>query len=319
MGRAPADAAPGARHPSTVASGRYRTQVGSHGVKDRVVRRALTGYALLLPSLVGVGCFLLLPIVVVAWLSLHSWNLLGPREFVGLRNWRAVLGDRDFGHALLVTLVLAAIVVPLQTVLGFAVAAPLARRRGGGALRVVFALPWMCAPLAVGVVWQWLFAPTGGVVNALLGRRIEWLADPALALPSVAAVSIWSNFGYVALFFVAGLRAIPQDILDAGALDGANGWRRVRFLLLPLLRPTMFFVLVTGVLTAFQTFDTVYALTKGGPGDRTDVVAMRIFYEAFDAARPGRAAVMAIVVFAVIFTITLAQHRYFRNRTVYEY
>jgi multiple sugar transport system permease protein len=171
----------------------------------------------------------------------------------------------------------------------------------------------------VGVVWHWLFAPTGGAIDALLGRRIEWLSDPALALPSVAAVCIWSKFGYVALFFVAGLRAIPQELLDAGALDGATGWRRIRWLLLPLLRPTMFFVLVTGVLTVFQTFDSVYALTRGGPGNRTDVVAMRIFSEAFDAARAGRAAVMAIVVFVVMFAITMAQHRYFRKRTVYEF
>jgi multiple sugar transport system permease protein len=240
-------------------------------------------------------------------------------RFVGLRNWRSVLGDPAFGHSLLVTAGLTAIVVPVQTVLGFAVAAPLARRRGGTALRVVFALPWMCAPVAVGVVWQWLFAPAGGAINAMLGTRIEWLSDPVLALPSVAAVSIWSNFGYVALFFVAGIRAIPPEILEAGALDGATGWRRTRWLVLPLLRPTMFFVLVTGVLTAFQTFDTVYALTRGGPGNRTEVVAMRIFDEAFVAARPGRAAVMALVVFVVMFVITLAQHRYFRNRTVHEY
>ncbi|WP_330231751.1 sugar ABC transporter permease [Nocardia sp. NBC_00508] len=281
-------------------------------------RRAVTSYVLLLPSLVGVGAFLLLPILVVAWLSLHSWNLLGPMEFVGLRNWRSVLADPAFGHALLVTSALTAIVVPVQTVLGFAVAALLARR-GATGLRVMYALPWMCAPVAVGVVWQWMFAPTGGALNAALDRRIEWLSDPALALPSVAAVSVWANFGYVALFFVAGIRAIPCEILDAGALDGATGWRRIRWLVLPLLRPTMFFVLVTGVLTAFQTFDTVYALTKGGPGDRTDVVAMRMFSEAFDAARPGRAAVMALVVFAVMVAITIAQQRYFRKRTTYEF
>ncbi|MBF6328855.1 carbohydrate ABC transporter permease [Nocardia transvalensis] len=284
----------------------------------RAARRAVTSYLLLGPSLIGVGGFLLVPIAVVGWLSLHSWNLLGGIEFTGLRNWRSVLGDREFGHALLVTLGLTAIVVPVQTVLGFAVAVLLARRRGGSALRVVYALPWMCAPVAVGVVWQWMFAPTEGALNAVLGRRIEWLSEPALALPSVAAVSVWTNFGYVALFFVAGIRAIPREIFDAGALDGATGWRRIRWLTLPLLRPTMFFVLVTGVLAAFQTFDTVYALTKGGPGGRTDVVAMRMFSEAFDAARPGRAAVMALVVFVVIFAVTVAQHRFFRNRTSYE-
>ncbi len=211
-----------------------------------------------------------------------------------------------------------ACVGPALTGRGSGAAAALARRRRATTLRVLYTLPWMCAPVAVGVVWQWMFAPTGGAVNALLGRRVEWLSDPALALPSVAAVSVWANFGYVALFFVAGIRAIPSEILDAGALDGATGWRRIRWLILPLLRPTMFFVLVTGVLTAFQTFDTVYALTKGGPGDRTDVVAMRIFAEAFDAARPGRAAVMALVVCVVMFAITMAQHRYFRDRTTYE-
>ncbi|MFD7844601.1 carbohydrate ABC transporter permease [Nocardia sp. NPDC059764] len=283
-------------------------------------RHAAVGYALLLPSLLGVGCFLLLPIAVVLWLSLHSWNLLGPTRFTGWDNWRSVLTDRQFGHSILVTLALTALVVPVQTILGFAVAALLARRRRAGTvLRVVYALPWMCAPVAVGVVWQWIFAPTGGALNALLGHRVEWLSSPRLALPAVAAVIVWMNVGYVALFFVAGIRAIPPEILDAGALDGAVGWRRVRWLILPLLRPTMFFVLVTGVLSVFQTFDAVYALTKGGPGHHTDVVAMRIYSEAFDAAHPGRAAVMAVVVFAVMFVITMAQHRYFRNRTSYEY
>ncbi|MFE3028020.1 carbohydrate ABC transporter permease [Nocardia tengchongensis] len=283
-------------------------------------RQAAVGYALLLPSLIGVGCFLLLPIAVVLWLSLHSWNLLGPIRFTGWDNWRSVLTDRQFGHSILVTLALTALVVPVQTALGFVVAALLARRGPGGTvLRVVYALPWMCAPVAVGVVWQWIFAPTGGALNAVLGRRVEWLSSPALALPAVATVIVWMNVGYVALFFVAGIRAIPAEILDAGALDGAVGWRRVRWLILPLLRPTMFFVLVTGVLSVFQTFDAVYALTKGGPGHSTDVVAMRMYSEAFDAAHPGRAAVMAVVVFAVMFVITVAQHRYFRNRTSYEY
>ncbi|WP_405487257.1 carbohydrate ABC transporter permease [Nocardia sp. NBC_00511] len=283
-------------------------------------RRAAVSYALLLPSLIGVGGFLLLPIVIVLWLSVHSWNLLGPIEFTGLSNWRSVLSDRQFGHSIAVTLGLTALVVPVQTALGFAVAALLARRgRGGTVLRVLYALPWMCAPVAVGVVWQWIFAPTGGALNALLGTHIEWLSEPALALPAVAAVMVWMNVGYVALFFVAGIRAIPAEILDAGALDGATGWRRVRWLILPMLRPTMFFVLATGVLTVFQTFDAVYALTRGGPDHRTDVVAMRIYSEAFDAAHPGRAAVMAVVVFAVLFVITVAQHRYFRDRTSYEY
>lgn len=274
---------------------------------------------LLTPSLLGIGIFLVLPVALVAWLSLHSWNLVGPTEFVGLRNWRSVLTDGDFGHALLVTGALTLLVVPVQTILGFLVAALLVRRRAADGFRVLFALPWMCAPVVVGVIWRWLFAPADGALNALLGTRVEWLTEPALVLPSVAGVSIWANFGYVALFFVAGLRAIPPEIHEAGALDGATGWRRIRWLTVPLLRPTLFFVLVTGTITAFQTFDTVYALTGGGPGDRTNVVAMQIFSEAFDAARPGRAAVMALVVCVIMLVIAVLQHRLFRNRAGHEF
>ncbi|MEV0298570.1 sugar ABC transporter permease [Nocardia sp. NPDC050710] len=292
----------------------------SGGLRDGGrIRRSVTGYLLLAPSLVGVVGFLLIPILVVLWLSVHSWDLLSPMDFVGLKNWRSVLSDPRFGHSLLVTVLFVAVVVPLQTVIGFAVAWPLSRNiRGGAVLRVVYALPWICAPLAIGVVWQWMFAPTDGAINAILGHRVEWLSDPALALPAAATVTIWSNIGYVALFFVAGIRAIPGEVLDASAIDGAAGWGRIRWIVLPLLRPTLLFVLVTGVITAFQAFDTIYALTRGGPDHRTDVVAMRMYSEAFDAAEPGRAAVMALVVFALMFSITVAQHVYFRTRTGHE-
>lgn len=278
----------------------------------------MTSWILLAPSLFGIGIFLILPIVLVGWLSLHSWNLLGPMEFVGLRNWRSVLSDDAFGHSLLVTAALTVLAVPLQTVLGFAVAALLVRRRAGGAFRVLFALPWMCAPVAVGVIWRWLFAPTDGALNALLGRRIEWLTDPALALPSVAAVSIWSNFGYVALFFVAGLRAIPPEIHEAGALDGATGWRRIRWLTLPLLRHS---VLRPGNRDHHRVPDLRHRVCpdQGRSGRSHECGGDADFSEAFDAARPGRAAVMAIVVFGIMLAITVLQHRYFRTRTGYEF
>ena len=288
--------------------------------RSKRARPAVRGYLLLAPSLFGVTVFLVVPVLAVLWLSLHTWDLIGPVRWTGLGNWHSVLTDSGFGHSLLVTLVFVAIVVPLQTVLGYLIAAMLSRRLvGGTALRVLYALPWMCAPLAVGVIWQWMFAPTGGAVNAVLGHRIEWLTDPALALPATAFVSIWSGVGYVALFFVAGIAAIPREILDAAALDGVTALQRARWIVLPLLRPTLFFVLVTGVLTAFQTFDTVYALTRGGPDHRTDVIGMRIYSEAFDSAAPGRAAVMAIVVFVVTAALAGAQHLYFRSRTTYEY
>ncbi|MBV8929186.1 MAG: sugar ABC transporter permease [Mycobacteriaceae bacterium] len=277
------------------------------------------GYALIAPSLFGVATFLLLPMFVVVWLSLHRWDLLGPIRYVGLDNWHSVLTDPTFGNSLLVTVAFVALVVPVQTLLGLGVALMLARGLPGTAFfRTVYVIPWICAPLAIGVLWRWMLAPTDGAVNTLLGRRVEWLTDPGLALPVVSAVTVWTNVGYVALFFLAGILAIPTDLHDAARTDGATSWQRFRRITLPMLRPTMFFVLVTGIVGAAQVFDTVYALTDGGPQGRTDLVAHRIYAEAFGAAAVGRAAVMAIVLFVILVSATIAQHLYFRRRITYE-
>src|SRR5271168_4603187 len=282
-------------------------------------RSTALGYALLAPSLFGVFTFLLLPLLVVIWLSLYRWDLLGPLRYVGMANWRSVLADSGFVNSLIVTAIFVAIVVPAQTVLGLLTASMLARQLPGTALfRTLYVLPWICAPLAIAVLWRWILAPTDGAVATVLGHQIEWLSDPGLALPVVSAVVIWANVGYVALFFLAGILAIPTDVLSAARIDGATGWQRFRRITLPMLRPTMFFVLVTGVVSAAQVFDTVYALTGGGPHHRTDLVAHRIYAEAFGSAAIGRASVMAVVLFVILVTITLVQHLYFRRRISYD-
>ncbi|ORW67625.1 carbohydrate ABC transporter permease [Mycolicibacter senuensis] len=285
----------------------------------RARRSTVLGYALLAPSLFGVVAFLLLPILVVVWLSLQSWDLLGPISYVGADNWRSVLTDPVFGNSLAVTVLFVAIVVPLQTLLGLGVAVLLARELpGSGAFRTVYVLPWICAPLAIAVLWRWILSPTDGAVSTVLGHRVEWLTDPGLALPVTSAVVVWTNVGYVALFFLAGILAIPAQVLSAARIDGANGWQRFWRVTLPMLRPTMFFVLVTGVVSAAQVFDTVYALTGGGPSGRTDLIAHRIYDEAFGAAAIGRAAVMALVLFTVLVGVTVVQQLSFGRRVSYD-
>jgi len=301
-------------HATTVVAARFNDSVAANRVRSTAL-----GYALLAPSLFGVVTFLLLPMLVVLWLSLHRWDLLGPIRYVGLDNWHAVLTDPSFRTSLLVTLAFIAIVVPVQTVLGLIAAAMLARGLpGSGFFRTLYVLPWICAPLAIAVLWRWILAPTDGAVSTLLGHQIEWLADPSLALPVVSAVVVWTNVGYVTLFFLAGILNIPEDIHNAARTDGATAWQRFRRITLPMLRPTLFFVTVTGIISAAQVFDTVYALTRGGPQGRTDLVAHRIYAEAFGAAAVGRAAVMAVVLFVVLVGVTIAQHLYFRRRITYD-
>lgn len=282
-------------------------------------RTTATAYALLAPSLFGVVAFMLLPMFVVVWLSLHRWDLLSPMEYVGLRNWQSVLTDPTFATSLVVTLLFVVLVVPAQTLLGLIAASLLARGLpGSGFFRTVYVLPWICAPLAIAVLWRWILAPTDGAVSTVLGRQIDWLTDPTLALPVVSAVVVWTNVGYVTLFFLAGILNIPTDIHNAARTDGATTWQRFRHITLPMLRPTLFFVLVTGIISAAQVFDTVYALTGGGPQNRTDLVAHRIYAEAFGAAAVGRAAVMAVVLFVLLVGVTIVQQLYFRRRISYD-
>jgi multiple sugar transport system permease protein len=287
--------------------------------RRRKPRDTVAGFAFLAPSLIGVGGFLLLPVVIVLGISLARWDLVSPAQWAGAGNYRSLLTDPAFGRSLAVTAVFVLLVIPLQTALGLAAALLLDQRLPGSTwFRAILVLPWISAPLALGVVWRWLFDPSDGAINELLGRRVEWLTSPALALPSVAAVTIWTNVGYVALFFLAGLAGIPPQYSEAARIDGAGPWQGLRRITLPLLRPTTFFVLTTGVISSFQVFDTIYAMTQGGPAGRTTVVAYAIYREAFVNFRMGRAAAMSVVLFLLLIAVTIAQQSYFRRRTTYE-
>lgn len=285
--------------------------------RERIEARA--GYLLLAPSLVGVVGFLLIPVIIVIALSFTRYDLLSSPQWVGLENYRYLFGWEKFTNSLLVTGLFTALAIPTSIAGGLALAVAINRNLPGTSwLRVLYVLPWVCAPLALGVVWKWLLDPSNGAVNALLGQRVEWLTSPETALASVVFVQIWSSVGYISLFFLAGLQQIPLSTYEAARLDGAGASRTLWSITLPLLRPTMFFVTVTSIIASFQVFDTVYAMTGGGPGGRTDVIAARIYDEAFISLRLGRAAAMAVILFLVLVAITFIQQRYFRRRITYD-
>lgn len=286
----------------------------------RRTQEVLAAYSLLAPALLGMLVFLLLPILVVLWLSTQSWDLISPARFVGLDNFGAVLGDGRFVRSLGVTALFVVVAIPVQTVLGLVLGAVLSwRLPGTSAFRLVLLLPWVCAPLAIGVVWRWVLAPGNGVVASLLGHRITWLDDPSLILWIVVLVTVWSNVGYVALFYAAGISAIPRETFEAAEIDGASPLRRFVAITVPLVRPTTYFVLITGSIGAFQTFDTAYALApNGGPERAADLVVGRIYYSAFGSFEFGSAAAASLVLFLLIGGVTLLQHRILGRRTTHE-
>ena len=280
---------------------------------------ARAGYLLIVPSLIGVVGFLLVPVLVVLVLSVLKWNLISAPEWVGLANYADIFSSVRFANSMWVTLLFTLMSIPTAIALGLLLALAINRKLPGTSwLRVLYVLPWVSAPLALGVVWKWLLNPSYGAVNALIGERVEWLTDPDLALPAVAFVQVWSTVGYISLFFLAGLQQIPAQVYEAATLDGAGRLRTLWSITVPLLRPTMFFVTVTSVIASFQVFDSVYAMTGGGPAFHTDVIASRIYTEAFVNLHLGKAAAMAVVLFAVLVLVTLIQQRYFRRRITYD-
>jgi multiple sugar transport system permease protein len=293
--------------------------------RDRRRRRVRDWYAYLFigPSLFGVIAFLLLPLVMVLTLSLFDWKLLSNPTFTGLANYRRLAGDGEAWHSLGLTVLYVLLCIPLQTVLAMLLALLLNHRiKGVRFYRALFVVPWMATPIVLGLVWTWIFDPRDGAVNRLLDlvgiTGPNWLSDSTWALPAVALVNVWQYSGYNMLFFLAGLQGIPQELYDAAAVDGAPPVRRFFRITLPLLNPTMFFVMVTNLIGAFQIFDTVYVMTDGGPGQSTDVLNFKIYETAFRQFDFGYASTLSTLLFVIIVAVTLLQVRFFSKRTTYD-
>lgn len=291
--------------------------------RDRI-RTTVEAYLLLTPSLAGLVLFLVAPIAGVVVISFFDWNLMGTPRFVGLANYREMMGDSEVWRAMRNTVYYVLLNIPAQTVLALLLALAMNRKlRGGKVFRVLFVLPWMAMPVALGIVWSWAFDPQHGVVNQFLALfgvdGPAWLSSTGWAMPVLASVNIWQYTGYTMLFLLAGLQAIPESLYEAADLDGAGSVQRFFRITLPLLRPSMFFVLVTNTIGSFQMFDTVYVMTQGGPGGSTDTMNYHIYQQAFQLFRSGYASALAMLLFAVILLVTAVQVLYFRKRTVYDF
>jgi multiple sugar transport system permease protein len=284
---------------------------------------ALQAYAFLLPSFIGLLIFLILPIIAVAVLSFFNWGLIAQPTFIGLGNYSRLFGSSSFWHSLLLTLYYVLLNIPMQTVFALLLALLLNQKLPGrGIFRTLFVVPWMATAVAMGIVWQWIFDPQYGSLNSFLSlfhiTGPAWLSSPGWALPAIAAVNIWQYTGYNMLFFLAGLQGIPPDFYEAASLDGASPVNKFFTITLPLLTPTLFFVLVTDVIGSAQVFDTVYVMTQGGPGNATSVLNFTIFQQAFVFFHAGYASALSMVLFAILLIITLLQVLFFRNRTIYD-
>jgi len=291
--------------------------------RRRGVRQLATALPFILPSFVGVALFLLVPVVIVLVLSFFQWNFLTSPRWVGLANYVTMTRDDHVFHALAVTAYYVLWNIPIQTLIALGLAILLNRKLPAlGFFRALYVLPFMSTPVAMAVVWSWMFNDQFGLINHLLLlvgiHGPDWLGSTQTALPVVAMVSNWQYAGYNMLFFLAGMQTIPPALYEAASIDGASAVRQFFRITLPLLNATMLFVLVTDVIGSFQIFDTVYVMTQGGPASATTVINYQIYTTGFQNFDVGSASAMSLTLFGVILVITFIQFRFFRNRTTYE-
>lgn len=275
------------------------------------LRRAEARWALwlLLPALAGIGIFTVLPTLGSFVLSFMQWDLLGAPRWVGLANYQDLAGDPLFYRVMLQTGFFVLLYVLFDVLLALGLAIALNQKvRFQGLYRTAYFLPVVTSMVAGAILWSWIFDPRSGLLNAMLAvlhlGPVRWLSDPYWALPSLVVVSVWKNLGYDMLLFLAGLQAVPTQQLEAASLDGAGAWSRFRYVTLPLLGPSLVMVTMMATIRAFQTFDTVYLMTEGGPHRSTTIIGFWLFQNAFTYFKLGKASALAYVLFAVLVALT---------------
>ncbi len=305
--------------------------VASSGGGDGVIyrlRRKLShsegwvAFLFLLPNLAGFFLFILVPIVATFGLSLFQWPLIRPPKFIGIRNYIQLFSPGSaFGQVLVNTLYYVGVYVALNLVVSLAAAVWLAKKRPGQSFfRAAFFLPVLVTPVAIALIWQWIYSPQNGLLNTALRMfgvtGPNWTGDTRWAMLSLIIMSVWELFAYNMFIFIAGIQGIPNDLYEAAYLDGAGSWTRFWKITLPMLSPIIFFGTTMTLITSFQTFDQVFVLTAGGPGDATNILGLFVYNNAFQYFRMGYGASVAVITFALILGVTVVQFL-FQNRWVY--
>ena len=277
-------------------------------------REALAFYLTISPWLLG---FLLLtvgPMLYSLYISFTRWDLLTDPVWIGLDNYVSKMpNDPRFWQSLTVTVIYTAAYVPLELVGGLFLALLVRNQiRGVRVFRTIFYLPTVLAGVAFAVVWLWMLNPRGGLVNLALAQigivGPRWLLDPDWALSALVMMSFW-GWGRAMVIYLAGLQAIPGELYEAAAIDGATAWTQFRNVTIPLLSPTIFFNLILSIIGTFQTFTNAFVATNGGPLDSTLFFVLYLYKQAFELLNMGYASALAWVLFLIILVLTLLVFR----------
>lgn len=283
-------------------------------------------YLFIIPALAFISIFTIYPLVYAVRTSLYDIVLSIPfvSPYVGIGNYVAVFGSYYFWSSLLNTLVYSGICVFSVTLVGLSVSLLLnAPLRISGVLRVIILFPWAIPFVISGVIWKWIFNSSYGVFNGLLyslgiiDSYVSWLSHPWWAKLCLAVVHVWKEMPFASIMFLAGLQAVPDEVFDACKIDGGTSWNTFRYVTFPLLRPVFLVVVIYETMVGITTFDLVYVMTGGGPGDSTSLLSWYAYAETFKFLNLGRGAALSIILALIVLVIIIGYIRVIRVEEVY--
>lgn len=290
-----------------------KTKVSNRRLK---ARNTAIGWTFILPNFIGFAALTMVPVVCLFYYGFTKWSALGSAEFNGLANFQKLAHDTQFKTAMWNTFYYAIFHIPLTFIAALGLAMLLNKKLKGLAFfRSVAFFPYITSIVAIAAVWNALFSPEYGPINAFLrfvgiANPPGWTAEGAWAMPAIIIVATWREMGYYMLLLLAGLQTIPKELYEAARMDGANGWQQFRNVTLPTLRPTTFFVVLMLTIESFKVFDLILVMTQGGPGTSTLVLSQFIYRKGFEEQDFGYASSASIVLFCICLLVTIIQFIY---------
>ena len=275
------------------------------------------GWVFIFPALIGTFIFIIIPVICSFGLSFTNWDLLNPIQFVGFENYRNLFAEPLFYKILVNTIVFALSTSILGVIIPLVLACILnSKIRGSEFYKTAYFLSFITSFFVIGIVWEWIFYLNIGILNHVLHLHIHWLYNTHFAMPALIIVSVWKLIGYNMIIFLSSLSSISQSMFEAAKIDGASPVQTFVNVTVPLLSPSIFFVVIITAISSFQIFDLIYLMTEGGPLDSTNVLVYAIYKNAFEYFNVGKASAIAYVLFVVILLLTVIQWS-LRKKIVY--
>lgn len=283
----------------------------------------LAGFLFILPAIIPLMVFWILPVVFSGTLSFTDWDMMSEKiRFMGLKNYTSLLRDPNFGRVLKNTLVFAVGSTVPTIFLGMMTALVMnGARKGTGIYRTIIFAPYITPMVAISVVWSWIFEPRVGILNFIMRLaglpESQWLQSSRSAMVSVLIVTVWKSLGWTMIFYMEAIRKVPQNLLESAAIDGAGGFLQFVKITLPMISPTTFFLVIMSTISSLQAYDQIQVLTQGGPAGATRTLLYYYYQEAFQNFNTGKASAVAVILVIITVILSLAETRISKKTVFY--